>query len=96
MNRSVRAAGACASDVRQRIKRRCRAVGFIFTFHFMQYTEFKKIEELNSRHYQDFEVTEYLQRGWILIATRTVREVEEDGSFKDRLLYTLGHISENP
>jgi hypothetical protein len=36
------------------------------------------------------ELGEYVGKGWDIIATRTLRNVQPNGSFEDQIIYVLG------
>jgi len=36
------------------------------------------------------ELGEYVGKGWDIIATRTIRNVQPNGSFEDQIIYVLG------
>ena len=59
----------------------------------MDLTKFMKIREFESTVYSDLEISKKIwDKGWHLIAVRVERpEPESDGSYKDVLIYTLGH-----
>jgi hypothetical protein len=56
----------------------------------------KTVKDFESEIYADYEISHKLQAGWVLVAIRTIRELLNDGGFADKLIYTLGHESENP
>jgi hypothetical protein len=36
------------------------------------------------------ELDDYLARGWDIIVTRTIRSVQPNGSFEDKIIYVVG------
>lgn len=47
--------------------------------------KYKSTKEVTNR-----QLDEYLARGWDIIATRTIRAVQENGSFEDKIIYVIG------
>lgn len=62
----------------------------------MDLTKLKIIQDFESDIYADWQISDELKKGWVIVTTRTIRSVNANGSFTDKTIYTLGHESENP
>jgi hypothetical protein len=63
----------------------------------MDINKIKTIKAFESEIYSETDISKKLSAGWILLEIRKVHAAPYgDGSFREELIYTLGHESENP
>lgn len=60
----------------------------------MDTTKYQTLKELDSSSITESEINaSYLKKEWVILNIRTRRVTEQDGSFTEHLVYTLGHES---
>lgn len=60
----------------------------------MDTTKYQTLKELDSSSITESEINvSYLKKEWVILNIRTRRVTEQDGSFAEHLVYTLGHES---